>query len=266
MSASVPIKYRAFLSYSHQDRRTAEWLHRSLEGFAIDHDLAGRETPLGPVPKSLRPIFRDREDFSGGPTLTDATVAALDSSAALIVLCSPAAAASHCVNEEVRLFKQRHPDRPVIPVIADGEPPDCFPLAAGYEVDADGAVTQRPVTVLAPDLREAGDGRALGLAKVVAGLVGVGTDEIFRRAERARRVRARARNAIIAALALLAVASTARAKLANAARKSGDAATAHAEFAAARDISARLAALSQDNADWKNDLAWIDAQLAGLGK
>ena len=30
--------------------------------------LSGRDTALGPVPKSLRPIFRDREDFSaGGP-------------------------------------------------------------------------------------------------------------------------------------------------------------------------------------------------------
>jgi len=37
------------------------------------------------VPQALRSIFRDCDDFSGGHTLTDATVAALDTSAALIV-------------------------------------------------------------------------------------------------------------------------------------------------------------------------------------
>ena len=104
MAAVVPLKYVAFLSYSHKDRRAAERLHRAVETFAIDKDMVGRKTSVGPVPKTLRPVFRDREDFSGGHTLTEATVAALDASAALIVLCSPAAAASHYVNEEVRLF------------------------------------------------------------------------------------------------------------------------------------------------------------------
>ena len=78
MSAPVPLKYRAFLSYAHADLRWGKWLHGQLEGFRIDKDLAGRTTPMGPVPKTLRPIFRDREDFAGGHTLTEATIAALD--------------------------------------------------------------------------------------------------------------------------------------------------------------------------------------------
>ena len=60
----MPIfKYRAFLSYSHRDTAWAKWLHRALEAYRIDKDLVGRETTVGPVPQSLRPIFRDREDF-----------------------------------------------------------------------------------------------------------------------------------------------------------------------------------------------------------
>ena len=74
------------------DTAWAQWLHSALEGFRIDKDLVGRATPVGPVPKTLRPIFRDREDFSGGHTLTDATIAALDASSALIVLCSTVSA------------------------------------------------------------------------------------------------------------------------------------------------------------------------------
>ena len=137
-------KYRAFLSYSHRDVGWAKWLHARIEAFRFDKDLIGRETTIGRAPKALRPIFRDREDFSGGHTLTDATVAALDASAALIVLCSPVAAGRPAVNEEVRLFRSRHPDRPVIPVIIDGTWPENFPPALRFEVDEDGSVTDRP--------------------------------------------------------------------------------------------------------------------------
>jgi TIR domain len=172
---------------SYKDISWARWLHVRLEQFRIDKDLIGRRTPVGPVPKTLRPIFRDREDFSGGNTLADATVAAIDAAAALIVVCSAASAARPAVNEEVPLFRSRHPYRPVIPVIVDGAWPENFPPALRYELTSDGAITDHSVTILGPDLRETGDGRKLGLAKVVAGLTGLDTDVIFRRAERARR-------------------------------------------------------------------------------
>src|SRR5690348_9651400 len=120
MSAPVEIKYRAFISYSHIDARWAEWLHRGIETFRIDRDIVGRITATGPVPASLRPIFRDRDEFTAGHTIDELTLGAIEASAALIVLCSPAAAASRYVDMEIRLFKSRHPDRPVIPVIADG--------------------------------------------------------------------------------------------------------------------------------------------------
>ena len=55
-------RYRAFLSYSHVDAQWARWLHRRLEGFRL-RELAGRDGLRGPVPPSLAPIFRDREEF-----------------------------------------------------------------------------------------------------------------------------------------------------------------------------------------------------------
>src|SRR5439155_9291785 len=123
------------------DAAWAKWLHRALEDYCIDKDLVGRDTPSGPVPKRLRPIFRDREDFAGGRTLTDGTIAALDASSALIVLCSPVAATRPAVNEEVRLFRSRHPDRPVIPVIIAGGCPHNFPPALRYDLASNGTVT-----------------------------------------------------------------------------------------------------------------------------
>lgn len=194
------LKYRAFLSYAHADVSWARWLHGQLEGFRVDEDVVGRNTALGPVPRSLRPVFRDREDFAGGHELITATMAELDESAALIVLCSPIAAQRPAVQEEVRLFRLRHPQRPVIPVIVAGNFPTNFPPSLRFELDADGTVSDRPVTFLGPDLRESGDGRNLGLAKVVAGLTGLDTDLVFRRAERARQRRRR----LFAAVALVA--------------------------------------------------------------
>lgn len=195
MSATVALKYRAFLSYSHKDSATAKRVHSRLEAFNIDKDIVGRETPLGPIPKTLRPVFRDRHDFSAGGGLAGQTSEALDASAALIVIASPDAALSKHVDEEVRLFKSRHPERPVIPLIAERALGDvensCFPPALRFEVTADGAVTETPTHPLAADLRESGDGRELALAKVVARLIGLAPDEVFRRATRERRQRQR---------------------------------------------------------------------------
>lgn len=185
-------KFHAFLSYSHADVRWAKWLHRSIERFQIAKDLQGRITQRGPVPNTLHPIFRDRDDFTTGHTLTEQTIEALDQSRSLILLCSPSVARSHNVNEEVRLFRWRHPDRLVIPVIINGKPGDpeqeCFPRSLVAAVAADGSLTaELEAAPLAADLRDKADGKELGLAKIVSGLIGIPLDEVVRRAEREKR-------------------------------------------------------------------------------
>jgi tetratricopeptide (TPR) repeat protein len=186
-------RYQAFISYSHKDRDFAEWLHRALEAYRIDRDLVGRETPVGPVPKTLRPIFRDRDDFAGGPSLTEATFRALQDSKFLIALCSPNSRQSYYVNEEVRLFKQLGRADRVIPVILAGEPDnperECFPPAVIFNVGADGQITNSRAEPIAADAREEGDGRDIAKQKIVAGLLGIGLDEIRKRAASAARRR-----------------------------------------------------------------------------
>lgn len=205
----MPARYRAFLSYSHRDSQFAESFHRELEGWRADRGLVGRETPLGPAPRTLRPIFRDRDDFAGGRSLSEATEDALKQSDFMVVLCSPAAAASQYVNEEIRLFKALGGTGRIIPVIIDGEPggPDgrnCFPEALVRRVDADGRITDAIDEPLAADARDAGDGPKRALAKVIAGLLGVPFDEIVRRAEQAERRRQRAIAGVAIVFALLA--------------------------------------------------------------
>ncbi|WP_108513712.1 TIR domain-containing protein [Bradyrhizobium algeriense] len=186
-------RYRAFISYSHKDTGWAKWLHRELEKYRVDRDLVGRETATGKIPQNLRPIFNDRDDFASGHSLKEATTLALDSSEFLIVICSPRSAASLHVNEEIRLFKILGRSSRIIPIIIDGEPNhpelECFPPALKFEVLSDGQVSEIPVEPVAADAREIADGREVAKLKVIAGLLGVGLDEIRRRAARAARTR-----------------------------------------------------------------------------
>ncbi len=188
-------KYLAFLSYSHRDTAWAKWLHRALEGYRIDKDLVGRETATGPVPKALRPIFRDREDFAAGHSLTTQTLASLQSSKFLVVICSPNSAKSKYVDEEVRRFKAFGRGARIIPIIVEGEPDggqnECFPAALRFKIAPDGAITAEREEPIAADARPHKDGKELAKRKVVAGLLGVPLDEIIRRAQRARRRRKR---------------------------------------------------------------------------
>jgi eukaryotic-like serine/threonine-protein kinase len=197
------IKYRAFLSYSHRDAVWGKWLHGALERYRIDKDLVGRQTATGAVPTTLRPIFRDREDFSAGHSLAEQTLAALETAQFLIVLCSPAAARSKYVNEEIRHFKSIGRGDRVIPVIVDGKPNDsereCFPPALRFKIGPDGALTEEREESIAADARPEGDGKEIAKLKVVAGLLGLGLDEVVRRAERARH----RRNRLLASSALV---------------------------------------------------------------
>lgn len=114
--------YRAFFSYSRGDERAAGAHHRMMDSYRTPKSLRGEDGMFGPVPDTLHPIFRDRTDLSGGGRLDGKIRAALENSETLVVLCSPNAAASDWVDQEVAMFLAlgRH-DR-VFPVIAPGLP------------------------------------------------------------------------------------------------------------------------------------------------
>lgn len=177
-------KYKAFISYSHDDETWAKWLHRKLESYRVPKRLV---QSLALDSNRLVPVFRDREDLATSSSLSDEIQAALDDSEYLIVLCSPAAAASKWVNEEIRQFKKL--GRPVFLVIVAGEPEKCFPPAVRFEVDASGNITDKPVEPLAADLRKSSDGKTLGKLKLVAGLLGTDLDELRQRESQARQKR-----------------------------------------------------------------------------
>ena len=190
-------RYRAFLSYSHRDAAFARRLHRWLEIYRPPKRLIGQPGRFGPVPSRLGPIFRDREELSAADDLSTEVRAALTRSDALIVICSPAAAASPWVAREITTFRSLHPDRPVLAAVTTGEPSEAFPHA----------LLTSGVEPLAADFRRGRDGHRLALLKLAAGVAGCGLDELVQR-DAQRRV-ARVTAVTVAALtAMLAMGLT----------------------------------------------------------
>ena len=207
-------RYYAFLSYSHKDKELADWLHRELERFRVPHSLAGKLTANGVVPRRLSPVFRDQQDLSAGADLAEEIKAALAASQFLVVLCSPTAAKSRWTNQEIESFKRTRPEGCVLAAVVAGEPfasdipgredEECFPPALRYKYDRRGHQTAKRAEPLAADFREHREGRRIAFLKLVAGMLGVGLDELVQR-DTTRRQR---RLAYLAAASLAGMALT----------------------------------------------------------
>ncbi len=182
------MKYRAFLSYSHADEKWARWIHRSLERYRVPKHIAA----AGALPGArLKPVFLDRDELGSSTSLSASIREALADSEALIVICSPTAAKSKWVNQEVKEFEQLHGGANIYCCIVEGRAPEVFPPAL---LQAD--------EPLAADLTASGDGKRAGFTKLVAGLLGVGFDDLRRREYQVRNRKL----AIVAAASLVGMA------------------------------------------------------------
>ena len=175
------MRYRAFLSYRSADKTQAAWLHRALERYRVPRALLSKQDEVSRVTKRVGRIFRDRDEARTVEDLETLIAAELKRSEQLVVLCTPdAVSPGSWVPREIELFRQLRPGANVHTVIGGGEPPGIFPpQLLGAKV---GGGTVQP---LAADLRSrrAGgqDGRRRAVVKIVAGLLGVEFDELWRR-------------------------------------------------------------------------------------
>jgi hypothetical protein len=186
-------RYAAFISYSHADHAVARWLHRGLETYRLPKVLVGTESPFGAVPRQLPSVFRDRDELPASGDLGAELRAALANSRFQIVICSPHAAASKWVNEEILDFKRVHGEYRTLALIAEGEPyagdaRECFPPALRLRLADDGSLSGNPAEPIAADIRPGKDGRRLALLKLIAGITGIRLDALARR-DAARRQR-----------------------------------------------------------------------------
>ncbi len=208
-------KYRAFITYAHKDEERARWLRQKLESFRVPKHLVGTDGDFGKVPARLYPIFRDRDELAGAAQLGPLIEQALDDSSHLIVLCSPQAVRSRWVNEEIRMFKAMGKADRVLCLVVDGDPMvedlngdadnECIPLAARRDVDAEGKLTDHKHEPAAADLRLSADGEKDALLKIIAGLLGLGLDDLKQRDLLARQKRLAQIASISAVLAISAI-------------------------------------------------------------
>ncbi|HEV2650190.1 MAG TPA: hypothetical protein VGU69_02950, partial [Rhizomicrobium sp.] len=78
---TADFKYRAFISYSHRDKKWADWLHRALETYRVPKALVGKVGRDGPIPAKIFPVYRDRAETPAVADLQAYVQAALEQSA-----------------------------------------------------------------------------------------------------------------------------------------------------------------------------------------
>ncbi|MGN6730078.1 MAG: TIR domain-containing protein [Rhodanobacteraceae bacterium] len=206
--------YRAFISYSHADRAWCDWLHKSLETYRVPSRLVGKDAAHGTIPRSLAPIFRDRDELPSASDLGRKVNDALAKSENLVVICSPASARSRWVNEEVLTYKRLGRGDRIFCLIVDGEPnasdlpgreaKECFCPALRFATDADGRPIAERTEPIAADARPGKDGKGNAKLKLIAGMLDVGFDALKQREQR-RQLR---RMTAITALAVCVMAVT----------------------------------------------------------
>ena len=201
-------RYKAFISYSHADEAWARWLHRSIEAYRVPRKLVGSKTAVGEVPARIKPIFRDRDELSSAADLGSTVKQALSDSENLIVVCSPAGAASLWVREEIREFVRLGRKDRIFCVITDGEASASGSVATLFPDAIAEAGMQEP---LAADVRKWADGKQLAKLKLIAGLLDLPLDQLRRRElQKRRKTMALILAASIAVLAIVVIAITAR--------------------------------------------------------
>src|SRR5262249_49034107 len=196
------------------------------------------------MPERFYPVFQDEKELPINADLGESIRTGLRESRFLIVICSPRSAVSRYVNEEVRYFKELGRQDRIMTLMVDGEPnatfgnkagfsekDECFcpalrhPLDANNEVDVTRRDAQEPIagdvrikdsaSTREPLLRDVRPQRALldyTKLKLLAGLMGVGFDELVHRdkerqlrEERAKAKRLRRLAAGFALLSLIAL-------------------------------------------------------------
>ena len=188
-------KYKAFISYSHRDKKFARWLHKKIENYKIPKSLREKYPNL---PKDLkRSIFIDDEELPTASALPDNLSHALESSELLIVVCSPSASASYWVDKEIAYFKHYHGEEKALAILKEGEPNatystlyenelEAFPKSLRYKIDKEGNITDERTEPLAGDARRY-RGRKKAFIKLIAGILKVDFSDIWEREKRETR-------------------------------------------------------------------------------
>lgn len=163
-------QYFAFISYKSEDVEWAVWLQHELEHYHLPASFNGRDD----IRKDLRPIFRDIDELSAG-NLPEQIHEALVYSQNLVVVCSPKAAKSPWVNQEVETFISLGRTNRIYPFIVEGNSPEEFFPPALLKLPKN---QER----LGGEVRK--NGRDAAFVKIVSGMLHVDFDSLWNRYEK----------------------------------------------------------------------------------
>ncbi len=172
-------QYYAFISYKREDKKEAKRLQHQLEYYRLPNQLR-KDNP--DLPEYVRPVFRDMTDLEVGE-LSTLIHEALEQSHYLIVVCSPRAAQSKWVNDEVEYFISLGKQDKIIPYIIEGIPhaedpsEECYPPAL--------LQLSKEKELLGANINEVGK-EAAGI-RVVAKMFNIRFDILYQRYKREQR-------------------------------------------------------------------------------
>jgi hypothetical protein len=200
-------RFWAFISYSHEDELWARWLAKKLEAFTIPPAFR-KPTSANYSRDRLRPVFRDTEELPASANLGARLEQSLLASEFLIVICSRASATSKWVDAEVRFFiEHRGADR-ILLLVVDGTP-RCPGDEPKYEA-LPTAILELPHEPIWVDVRQ--ESRRRALLRIAAGMLGVGFDQLWRRASRRRNLSIASWSSAAAVVAMVSLAMLWRAR------------------------------------------------------
>jgi WD40 repeat protein len=176
------IIYEAFISYRHKEMDTAaaKAFQRQLETYRVPSYIAKRSGR-----KRMGKVFRDQDELPLMADLGEGIRKALDASEWLIVICTPDLPQSKWCMAEVDYFIETGRRGRILTVLVSGEPEQSFPPQLRFITNADGTVTEQEP--LAADIRAETKAKMLRKVRseklrILAPLLGVGYDDLRRRA------------------------------------------------------------------------------------
>ena len=174
-------EYYAFISYKREDKKEAKQLQYALEYYRLPNHLRQDNPEL---PEYVRPVFRDMTDLEVGE-LSAQIQSALEQSHFLVVVCSPRAANSKWVNDEVEYFISLGKQDKIIPYIIEGIPhannprEECYPPAL--------LNLSREKELLGANINEVGKDSAT--IRVVSRMFNIRFDTLYQRYQREQKKR-----------------------------------------------------------------------------
>lgn len=138
----APYTYYAFISYKRQgeDQKWAEAIYNQLTSYDLNIYFKGtaeeivEQEKINSADKTIKPLFKDTEQFTTGDILSEKIKSELQKSRKLIVICSERMRKEEkWIREEVEYFiKLGHGAKDILPIIIETEedkavPEKCFP-------------------------------------------------------------------------------------------------------------------------------------------